>query len=868
MEAGKPYPSLQGSPLVEKHPKPRGRLRVFFGMYSGVGKTYAMLQAVRQIAATGVEVVVGSLDTRGRRDIEGLLAGLAVVPSRLIVHQKQAMPEMDLDALLLWHPSLVIVDDLAHSNTQGSRHPKRYQDVWELLEAGIDVFTTLNVLNLESRADLVSEMMGVSISERVPDSILDAADEITLIDLTPAGLLLRLFNEPSEVGKTREGEVSEANLSALREMALRVVAEHVDRNLRESSNSGRGLGAQRSAERLLVAVGEGPFSEKLLRYTRRLAATMKASWVAVNIETPGHSTRCEMTQLTRNLSLARKLGADVISTSGVDVSTALLRVAREEHVTQIVLGKPLQNWWSRWFGKPSPVDKLIRESGPIGIHLIHPQAMPRVRTKLAVSAGSANWDWKDPLRATGIVVGVTLFGLLIHDFAGYWSVALVYLLAIVVASTRLERRSALLLALVSAVLWDVLFIPPRFAFSIAQFSDVVMFVVFLVVTQIVVQITGRLREREHAERLGEERASALYRVTRELAGASDRAAAIERVMLEVERRFNAQATVLLNVKGELCTAGAANFCLTPKEEEVAAWAFQHRQPAGRFTDTLEDAEAFHLPLLSGQQTEGVLVVRTDQGLSFAQQELLQAIAAQLAVYLEKERALLGAQSAKVAEQSDRLRKTLLDSVSHELKTPLAVLSGALEQVDLNRGEMQAAVRRLTRTVNLLLKSTRLEEGQLQLQKEWCEPDEIAREAVQITELEGRSVSYDFGGNLPSLLCDVPLLAQALSFMIANAAQHSDPHGLVEIRGIGEIGAVTFEVLDRGRGFLEGEEHRIFDKFYRGAFNSPGGLGLGLSITRQLVEAHGGGFGARNREGGGAIVWIRIPVDDRLNLPDL
>ena len=831
-----------------------------------------MLQAARQQLASGVEVVIAVVETHGRQETEALLEGLPIVPRMQLEHRDGPLEEMDLDAVLLWHPRLVLIDELAHGNVPGSRHPKRYQDVLELLDAGIHVFTTVNIQHLESRADTVTQITGTQVRERIPDSILDIADEIALVDRTPEQLRMRLAEGrvklAAQEGMAASSFFRESNLMALREMSLRVVAEYVDRDLRAVMQTERITGPSRSGDRLLVGVTEGPFSEKLLRYTRRLATTMEASWVAVNIETPTSLSPNQQAQLNRNLTLARKLGATVISTVGVDVAATLLRIARQENVTQIILGKTMEPWWSVWLGRTSPVNTLVRTSGEIDIHLVQPEAAPTLQARPESAIGLTQEKWRDPLRALAIVSLVTLFGLLVHNFTGYWSVALFYLVAVVVAATQLNRHSALLLALLSALLWDVLFIPPRFAFSITQFSDIVMFVVFLVVTQVVAQITGRLREREQAERHGEERANALYRITRELATVSDRSEAVRKVLQEIDQRFHAVSAVLLKTGGELMPEAGASLSLTPKEESVAAWAFQHRQPAGRFTDTLPDADAFHLPLLSSAQAEGVLVIQSETPLSFGQQELLQAIGAQLAVYLEKERALLSAQNARITEQSDRLRKTLLDSISHELKTPLAVLSGALDQTDLNRTEMQAAVRRLTRTVNLLLEATRLEEGQLQLQREWCEARDLACEAVQCTDLDGRSIHYDFPDTIPDVLCDVPLLAQALSFMIANAAQHSPPEGVVEIAGHIHPDAVVVEVLDRGRGFSGGEEHLIFEKFYRGTASMPGGLGLGLSIARQLVEAHGGSVGARNREGGGAIVWVRIPVKSTPHLPEL
>jgi two-component system sensor histidine kinase KdpD len=861
--------ALLASIRKESEAAKRGRLKIFFGMCPGVGKTYAMLQAARQKMTEGVEVVIGIVETHGRKDTEALLEGMPIVPRARMEYRGTALEEMDLDAILLWHPGLAVVDELAHTNAPGSRHPKRYQDVLELLEAGIDVFTTVNVQHVESRNDTVRQITGVTVRETFPDSLLDVAHDIVLVDLTPEQLRSRLAEGKVYLGDraaaAAENFFRESNLTALREMSLRLVAEHVDRDLREIMQTQRIAGPWKSGDRLLVAVSASPFSEALIRYTRRLAATMEASWIAANIDTPRALDAAEQARLTHHLALARQLGAEVVSGSGIEIGETLLRIARQHNVTQIVIGKPLDNLWSRLLHGSSPAEWLIRHSGEIDIHLIRSDAEPGGARQAASGAGTPVAP-RDYWLAAGLVAAVTTFNLLVFRFTGYWAIALIYLLAVVLAATRLHRGPTLLLASLSAVLWDFLFIPPRFTFDIKEVHDVMMFATYFIVALVLGHLTARLREREEAERKREERSTLLYRLTRALAASPDLNSALRTALAVIHESFGADAAVLLRSGSDIVAQPAGTLLLSAKEESVAAWAFQRKQCAGRFTETLPDAEALHLPLLAGGRAEGVLALKLAGALTMDQRELLEAFAAQLAVFVEKERALQATREAQVAAQSEKLQKTLFDSVSHELKTPLAAMSAALEQPQPDRAELRQAVRRLTSTVNHLLDATRLESGLLQPACEWCEPGELLHEAVQLAAIENREVRLTSPSGLPAIFIDPGLIKQALITLIQNAATYSPPGAAIEVSAARDESFLVISVADRGSGLPPGAEEKIFGKFYRGPGALPGGLGLGLSIARRLVEAHGGKLIARNRAGGGARFSIRLPLSKQMQLP--
>ena len=868
-EAERPDPDALLAQMKRKEAQStRGKLKIFFGMSPGVGKTYAMLLAAREKQAEGCEVVVGIVETHGRKETQALLEGMPIMPRMQIEYRGTTLTEMDLDAILTWHPGLAVIDELAHTNAPGSRHPKRYQDVLEVLDAGIDVYTTLNVQHVASRSDVVRQITGAPVSETVPDSILDLADEIVLVDLTPDQLRTRMADGKVYLGERAEWAAQnffrESNLTALREMALRVVAEHVDRDLREIMSEQRIPGPWKSTERLLVAVSASPYSERLIRYTRRLASSMEASWIVANIEGPKPLSQDEQTRLTRYLSLARQLGAEVISTPGLDVAETLLRVARENNVTQIIMGKPLGTPWFS-FLKPDLLRWLMRHSGNIDIHMIPAEEAARPRRE-RLDERLAGAPWREFAIALAIAAAVTGLSLLVFNYTGYWAVALFYLLAVVLAGMRLSRWPTLFLATLSALLWNFLFIPPRFTFYISLFQDFMMFGAYFVIAIVIGQLATQLREREQSERRREERATALYRFTRALAASRDLDEALPKVLALIKDSFQADAAIWLRDEGGLSPHPASMFSPSSKDESVAVWAFQKKQSAGRSTDTLPDAESLHVPLVTGDRAEGVLSVRLANPPTLEQRELLDAFAAQLALFLNKERALEESRAAQVTQQSQKLQKALFDSVSHELKTPLAAMSVALQQPGPDRAELQQAVQRLTRTVDHLLDATRLESGLLQPVQEWCEPADLVREAVASSGLNDNSVRINIENDLPAISVDARLIQQALNALLSNAAAHGESDKRIELSAARDGSTLIISVADRGPGLALGEEKKVFEKFYRGPRTRPGGLGLGLSIARQLVETHGGELVAQNREGGGARFSIRLPIGEPMRLP--
>ena len=853
----------------------RGHLKVFLGMSPGVGKTYAMLRAAQQERASGTDVIVGVVETHGRAETEALIAGLVVMPRLAIDYRGTQLTEMDLEAIRTRRPKLVLVDELAHTNAPGSRHAKRWQDVLELLEAGIDVLTTLNIQHVESRADAVRQITGAPQQETVPDSVLDLADELELVDLTPETLLERLQDGKVYLGEraaaAQQNFFQEPHLAALRELALRYTAERVDRQLRELRAGMAKQTVWRSGERLLVAVGPSPFSTQLVRWTRRLAAAQGAPWLAVHVEPVTPPSPATQKLLDRNLALARELGAEVVITHDNDVAAALVRTALQHNATQIVVGKPRARWWARFLPGGSLVDRVIRLGGNIDVYVVpaetggRPFSLEDLDHELRSGAGEYAW-------AAGIVAALTLAGLLLPSNY-YLAAGLVYLLAVILLSLRVGRGPVLMSGVLSAITWNFLFIPPRFTFRIQKIEDGLLFGTYFVVALVAGQLTARIRAQALAERRREGRATALFNLTRALAETRTLDEAAFAALRQADTLFSAKTSLLLlDEKGNLVPHFAGSFALDDKERGVAEWVFQHRRPAGRFTDTLPGATAFYLPLVREDHAVGVLgvSVESEAGLTLSQRDLLEAFARQLAMSVEREQLRDASEREKLLAESDKLHRVLLDSVSHELRTPLAVITGSLENLAEAPPELRtvlieesrAAARRLNRLVGNLLDQTRLESGALRPRLDWCDARDLVNAAIEGVRdaLAVHPLEIVVPDDLPPVRADFALTEQALANLLLNAARHTpDGTPIFLTAGLDRDGRrMFFTVADRGAGFPLAMRDRLFKKFERGDAAKAGGLGLGLSLVRGFITAQGGEVMVGENPGGGAVFTIYLP----------
>lgn len=852
----------------------RGRLKVFFGMCPGVGKTYAMLRAAQKERAGGIDVVVGVVETHGRPETEAMLAGLTIIPREQIEYRGTQLFEMNLEAVLARRPELILIDEFAHTNAPGSRHPKRFQDVIELLDAGLDVYTTLNVQHLESRADAVRQITGATVTETVPDSIFELADEIELIDLTPEALLERLHEGKVYLGDramaAAKGFFKDTHLTALRELALRFVAERVDRQLRHLRAGSAGQTVWRSGERLLVAVGPSPFSIQLVRWTRRMAAALGAPWIAVHIEPAVALPEPEQRVLDKNLALARELGAEVVVTHDDNIAAALVRVAIQENASQIVVGKPRARRFVDLV-RGTLVDRLLRLGGNIDIYVVPAENEPRRRRFLTVDrslrSAPVEYAW-----AAGTVATITLFGLLLPTDT-YLAVGLVYLLAIIILSLRVGRGPVLAAGVLSAMTWNFLFIPPRFTLAINKVEDATLFGTYFVVALVTGHLTSRIRAQAHNEQMREERATALFELTRALSAARTLDEAAFAALRQADDLFGARTALLLaDGNGVVTPHFAGSFALDDKERSVAEWVYQNNRPAGRFTDTLPGSPAFYLPLVRENHSVGVLgiIVPPERALTLAQRDLLEAFARQLALNVEGEHLREAGEREKLLAESDKLHRVLLDSVSHELRTPLSVITGSLENLVGATPELQvalvsegrAAARRLNRLVGNLLDQTRLESGALKPHLDWCDARDLinaARDGVG-DALAGHPLEIAMPDDMPPVRADFALTEQAIANLLLNATVHTAPGTAVFITaGIERSGTrAFFTVADRGAGFPPSMSERLFKKFERGDAARAGGLGLGLSIVRGFIAAQRGEVMVGANPGGGAVFTIYLP----------
>jgi len=884
-EPSRPNPdALLAAIKQEDDRQRRGRLTIFLGMCAGVGKTYAMLKMAHQRKAEGTDLVVAVVETHRRSETQALLEGLPTIPLRSVEYRGATLSEMDLDALLQRRPALALVDELAHSNAPTSRHPKRYQDVLELLDAGIDVYSTLNIQHIESRVDLVRQITGVTIRETVPDTILDQATDIQLVDLTPDLLRERLAEGKVYLGAMAQTASSnffkEENLTALRELALRATAEHVNQELRDVMTTRQIIGAWKTNAKLMVAVGPSPYSAELIRWTRRAVSVMGAQWVAVYVESLIPLSEEETARLAKTLSLARELGAQVVATTGDDLVKTLLRVAREERVTQIVIGKTLGSPLREFFKGGSLVERLIRESGDLDVCVVQTGQPQETRSRTRrISFELKPWSNDIMLGVISITL-VTMICWLIRDITGYWAIALIYLFLIILLATRLQRRAILLTAAASALLWDFLFIPPAFTLRINQVHDILMFVMYFIVALVIGNLTARLRLREWAERKREQRTAALYKLAQGVVESTTLEDGLRRSVQEIQNVSGTECAVLLVGKnGRLSNTPhpAGTWKLTEKERGVALWALEHREPAGRHTDTLPESDCLHLPLKTANNKVGVLALHFPdrKTLLLDERELLETFADQIAVMIERYWLIQEAGRTQLAEESEKLYKTLFDCVSHEIKTPLAVIQAATGELGLifnmireTQGaqpflkEIETASRRLGRIVDNLISMTRIESGRYTLAPVWCDVDEIISSAQQqVGDLLARhQVRVLIPDDFPSVKVEAGFVEQSLANLAANAALYSEPGSEIKISAQVDDNHLVLKVSDQGPGLPPGGESRIFEKFYRGPKAPSGGVGLGLSIVQGLMTALKGTVSAANNPDQGACFTLRIPVE--------
>lgn len=882
----------------------RGKLRVFFGFAPGVGKTYRMLQVARDLVSEQkIDLVVGIVETHRRYDTAALVLGLELLPRQSVEYRGKTLEEFDLDAALARKPKVILVDELAHSNAPGSRHARRWQDVEELLDAGIDVFTTLNVQHIESLNDVIAQITQVRVRETVPDAVLDRATVIELVDISPDELLERLREGkvylPDQAHRAIEHFFQRGNLLALRELALRRTAQRVDDEVLEY-RAQHGVSAPWPAsERILVAVGPAPSSDRLLRSAARMAKGLRCPWVAAYVERAGPAGLslgdADKARLEAHLRLAESLGATVARLSGTSVADALLSFARKQNVTRIVLGKPTH---SRLFDRVrgSMLDEVVRGSGAIDVHVIRgdegarepDRVDPEAREVASIQGYSA---------AVAAVVAALLVAAGVRSITAAPDVEMLFLLAVMVCGVWLGRGPSLLAAALSVASYDFFFVPPYYTLSVADRRYFLTFAMMFGVGLAMSELASRLRRQERDARSWGERTAALYSLTKALASLDDESQIARVCVTQAAALFDGVALLLRPTDGGLSLV--ASHPEEPSLEAalgddmaVARWAFDHGAVAGLGTDTLPGARSVCAALRVGELSLGVLVVRPrDRApLSAEQRAMLSLFCQQISVSLERVRLAELARTAALKAETEEIRSSVLSTVSHDLRTPLAAITGAattLRDEDALSREVRAELldsicaesERLARLVRNLLDMTRLESGGLSLAREWVPVDELIGSALTRLEprLRGRAVRTALPSEPPWVSVDPVLFEQLLVNLLENADKYTPAGSAIELGvtidssddGNGDSAAeptVTIEVADHGPGIVAGDEEKIFAKFYRGARDDGAGAGLGLAICRGIAMAHGGSIESANRPEGGAVFRVRLR-HARLGPPD-
>jgi two-component system, OmpR family, sensor histidine kinase KdpD len=878
---------LLASVINEEDRSRKGKLKIFFGMCAGVGKTYTMLQTAHAEKRKGMDIVIGYVETHKRIETDELLEGLEVLNRKEYQYRSAVLRDMDLDAIISRKPQVVIVDELAHSNAPGCRHAKRYQDVQEILDNGISVYTTLNVQHLESRADIVAQITGVIIRETLPDRIFEEADEVELVDLTPEELLQRLSEgkvyTPENARNASDNFFRKGNITALREMALRIVADRVDTQLRDYLKYKQIRGPWKSGLHLLVSIDYRPESTRLLRWAKNLSYSMGATAQAIYVETLHNLSSEEEAQLNRNIKLAETLGIRFRIITNSDQIKAIIDYALKENITHILVSKPRVRNLISMLRLGNYVNRLIRYSGNIDLYILgaDSHARDRFREKVRIPSFTSNF-----YQYLTIFLSIILTSVLIYpakDYIGYQVVSFALLFLVSILALFFGTGPILLAAALSAVIWDFFFIPPSFTLHIEKPEDVLMLIMFFIIALLNGILTTRIRRQEQKIRVREERTHALYQLTKDLNLASgiDEVTAI--ASNYVRRYFKLDNVIVLKDESNQPGNKVRNekdLSLGSNELSIAAWVFRHSVKAGKYTETLPSTDFTFYPLAGNNENMGVIAVKHTRVFSQGEEQFWEACLSQISGKYEREFLRDAAKRVYILNESDKLYKTLFNSISHEFRIPVATIIGASDTLLSQEypaetrvklyNEISTASLRLNQLIENLLNMSRLESGRITPRYEWFDIHDLVNKVTSSLkqELQPFKLTVVIHPDLPLVLIDSGLLEHILYNLILNATQYAPPGSRIRAKFYYDNGNLTILVMDRGTGFSEPELNEVFNKFYRGKQAKAGGTGLGLSIVKGFVEAMHGTVVAGNRQNGGAIFTIKLPVKALDQLSDI
>lgn len=878
--------------LEEARKEGRGRLKIFLGAYPGVGKTYAMLEAAQARRLEDVDVVVAVVETHGRSETERLLRGLDVLPRKHMLYRGRVFGEMDIEALLQRKPRLAIVDELAHTNIEGSRHVKRWQDVEELLAAGIDVYTTLNIQHLESLNDIVARISRVRVRETLPDKVLELADEIELIDLPPDDLIQRLREGKvyvrDQIGRAIRHFFSKGNLTAFRELAMRVAAERVDAQMINFMRAHAIPGPWPTQDRLLVCVNEAPMAKQLVRTARRMAERSRIPWIVVNVQTPRHESLPEdaKDRIAAALRLAESLGAEVLTLPAEsDMAAELIRFARSRNVTRIVLGRPRKRHWAALF-RENVAERLLKKADAFEVTIVSPvteegpgQQIEPERPRLRFDPKAYGWATAAVACATAVAFGVEIVLPLPN-------ISLVFMMAVLLVATRFGLWPSLYACLISFLSYNFLFTTPYYTFTVAYRSELLTILFFLVVAILVGNLAARLKDQVEAMRTTARRTANLFDFSRRIVAAASLDDVLWAAVHHVASTLQCRSIILLpKPEGglEIAAGYPPEDRLSSADRAAADWAWQHESVAGWATGTLPAAHWQFVPLKTQRGLVGLLGISFEEnqanrpGLASEQRRLLDAVVDQVAVAIERTNLATDIEEARVLTETEQLRSALLSSVSHDLRTPLVAIIGSATTLASRGGKLSEEDReqlvqtileegeRLNRFVQNLLDMTRLGYGAMQLNKEWTDLREIAGGAIRRLEtlLRFHRLELDVRADLPAIKVDAVLIEQVLVNLLDNAAKYAPRGSQIILRARQADNTIVAQVCDEGPGIPEESREAVFEVFYRvrAGDRQAAGTGLGLSICRGLIEAHGGRIMAKAGPGGrGTMIEFTLPLE--------
>ena len=870
---------LLASLKEEEEKSKRGKLKIFFGMCAGVGKTYTMLQAAQIEKKKGADIVIGYVETHNRKETAALVEGFELIPRKKYIYRTAHVQEMDLDAIISRKPQIVLVDELAHTNAPGSRHLKRYLDVQEILDNGINVYTTVNVQHLESRSEIVAQITGIIVRETLPDDVFESADDIEVIDLTPDELLQRL-SEGKVYTPERSKEAvlnffRKGNITALREMALRIVADRVDKQLHDYMQLKRIKGPWKSGVHLLVAISFTRQSTKLLRWAKNLADMMGGNLQAIYVETSHELKEIEREHLDKNINLAKQLGIQFRIVTNSDVVKAIVDFAQKENITHIIIGKPKVRNLFTLFKLGNFVNRLIRYSGNIDVYILGSDTQIDDKFKYKASLPSFTSSINQYLAGALSIVITAAICFLIKGFIGYQVVSFALLFVVSILAFFFGTGPILLAATLSSLIWDFFFIPPPYTLHVERPEDMLMLAMFFIIALLNGVLTSRVRHQEQKIRVREERTHALYQLAKELSSATGIVDVLNLTEKDIRKYFGLESAVILKDESghlEKVIRHETSLSFSENEMSIAEWTYKHSAKAGKFSDTLPSGNYTFYPLKGNNDNVGVIAVKHLKVFTQGEEQFWEGFLPQISGKIEREFLRDAARNAYILNESDKLYKTLFNSISHELRIPVSTIMGASDALLAKDyepetrtalyQEINIASIRLNRLIENLLNMSRLDSGRISPHLDWCDLHDLINKVTQTlsAELKQFTVHCVLSDDMPLVKLDFGLMEQVLHNLLLNATQHAPEGSNIRVKFFYDNGFLMIQVMDRGPGFSQNDLSMVFNKFYRGESAVAGGTGLGLSIVKGFVEAHNGTITAENRQNGGARFTIKIPTE--------